>query len=340
MPSMPKNFLDPNPGMSVLTDGPTKQKLAALAQHALEMADRAREPHYATPEQVENEQFQAHSNALAEVNPFYSAARSASTHFLVLPLEPNKVDPLIDPKAASNDSRTVFEWWSMWPDANIGVALGRVAGLWAIRIEDDAALDRLRDMASVEMHDDNDKRWTEYKEIGGASVRFFAPSRPFSVRSRGGGGREFDRQIAQMIAEDRQRRPQLAYLVYGYHSVVSGQDAHDFKARTIGQGLRVMGEGEVIPWTGSVLEGGVTVAAPGRVPDPAPLWLAKLAGRARSRKVMAAAREQHEATLRMEGARSMALEAQLRILENEAREQAITDRKIAEKVLADEMAKS
>jgi hypothetical protein len=336
---MAKSISNLNPQLSPLDDGPTLRQLAKAAQHALEMADRLKEPHYATPEQIEAERFQAQSNALAEESALYAAARSAAANFSVVPLEPMGTSPLLDPKAATNDARLLLKWWQEWPEANPGVALGRVAGLWSLYVEDHAALERLRALAAVEMRDDNDKTWTEYREIGGAAVRLFASTPPFSVRRRGGWGRDYTRGVAEMVQEDRQRQPQTAFVVYSYPSVVSGLDAFDYRARTIGQGLRVMGEGETLVWSGSILEGGIRVTAPSSQPPTAPLWLSKVVGKPRSRKAMAAQREQWEADLRIQNARAIAVEAQLRILENDVLERAAKDRQQAEKVLADELSK-
>jgi hypothetical protein len=142
-----------------------------------------------------------------------------------------------------------------------------------------------------------------------------------------------------MQKEDEKRQPQTFWLVYSYHSIESGLDAWDFRSRVILPGVTLIGDGEALPWQGSVLDDGVQVVTPSSRPPEVPIWLAKTIGKPRSRKAMHAAREQFEADLRVSNARAIAAEAQLRILEEEARNKAIEDRTRAEKVLADEMTK-
>jgi hypothetical protein len=83
---MPKTIYDPNPHISILDDAPTKKKIAEQARRALDMANRQREAPPLSEEQLERERWQAESNALAEANPLYAAARAASANFLVIPL--------------------------------------------------------------------------------------------------------------------------------------------------------------------------------------------------------------------------------------------------------------
>jgi Bifunctional DNA primase/polymerase, N-terminal len=265
------------------------------------MAQRQREAPPLSDEQLEAERFQHESNEYAAQNPLYAAARAAAVNFLVVPLD--GTTPLVDPSEATRDPRRLLTWWIECPDSNPGVALGRIGGLWALKVEGDDAWERLKEMAAVPMRDpDTDRSWTEYKEIGGARVRLHAPSRPFSVRSRGGWGRDFDRAAAELARESRNSNSMVAWLVWSYPSVQSGQDAFDFRSRTIAAGLRVLGEGEVLPWDGSVLNVGVRVSAPMSRPPEAPVWLSKLLGKPRSRRAMAAAREAYDATIRAQEA--------------------------------------
>jgi hypothetical protein len=298
---MPSDVLDPNPQLSWLEDGDTKRKIAELTKRALDMADRVKELPALTAEEIEAERFAYESNAYASDNPLYAAARSASANFLVVPLD--GTTPLVDPSEATRDPRKLLTWWAETPQANVGVALGRIGGLFALRVEDGEAWERLKAMAAVPKRDpDTDRSWTEYRHIGGDRVRLLAPSEPFSTRSVMGWGRDFSQAVAELAEESRNRDPETGFLVWSYPSVQSGQDAHDFRSRTIAAGLRVMGEGEVLPWQGSILEDGVTVQAPSSRPPECPLWLASMLGRARSRKVMRAAREAYETTLRAQEA--------------------------------------
>src|SRR5215211_5761520 len=269
---MPSTNTDLNPHISILDDPRTKRQIAALAERNLDLGE-ANARHPLKADELERARFQHESNALAEENRLYAAARSASS-FLILPLDGEK--PLVDPSQATRDPRALFEWWTAWPEANPGVRLGRVGGLFALRVEDDDAYLRLREMAAVEMRDpDTDRTWTEYRELGGALVRLLAPGGSVRYRSRYGWGKGFTRAVNEEDRERQQQHPQTFFLVYSYPSVVSGLDAFDYKARSIGPGLKVLGEGDVLPWNGSILEGDIRVVSPMSQPPEVPLWLAK-----------------------------------------------------------------
>jgi Bifunctional DNA primase/polymerase, N-terminal len=215
---MPKTFDNPNPHISALEDGALLKQIANQARRALDMADRLKTAPPLSDEQREREEWQARSNALAAENPRYAAARAASTNFLVLPLDGTA--PIVKPSDATRDGRELFLWWSRWPSANPGILLGRVGGVFALRVENRKAFERLREMAAVDMRDDNDRTWTEYREIGGASVRLVAPSSgSFSMRVRGGWGRELDRAGEELARAARTRNPETFWLVYSYPSV-------------------------------------------------------------------------------------------------------------------------
>jgi hypothetical protein len=130
-----------------------------------------------------------------------------------------------------------------------------------------------------------------------------------AYRLRTGWGRSFTRAANEADQQWLRRHPETWFLVWSYPHVVSGLDAFDYRGRSIGPGLRVLGEGDVLPWQGSILEGGIEVAAPMGKPPEIPLWLAKLLGNPRSRKAMAAAREQYEANLRAPSGEGPALQA-------------------------------
>jgi Bifunctional DNA primase/polymerase, N-terminal len=289
--------VDLNPHISILDDPATKRQVGEL-ERAFEAL--ARKEHPLSGEQMEREQFQAESNALAEANPLYAAARTASVNFLVVPLD--GTSPIVDPKAATKDAHLLFKWWQEWPEANPGVLLGRVGGTLALRVEDLDAYLRLREMAAVTVRDeDNDRSFIECRDLGGFHVRLLAPSRPFSTRMRTGWGKTFTRAVNEQARQRQQQQPQTFFLVYSYPSVPSGMDAFDYRTRQIDAGIRLLGEGDVLPWNGAILEDGVYVSAPLSRPPEVPLWLAKTIGKPRSRKVMAAAREAYDAALRVNG---------------------------------------
>jgi hypothetical protein len=328
---MARTFEDPNPHISILDDGMVKKQIANQARQALDMADRLKSAPPPTEEQRQRERFQFESNEYAAQNPLYAAARGSAS-FLVLPLDGTK--PLVDLSEATRDDRTLFEWGQKWPEANPGILLGRIGGVFALRIEDKAALARLWEMASYECYDeDTDKRWIEYRDIGGASVRLLGPSRPFSIRARTGWGRQFTRAVVEMTQEDEQRQPQTCWLLYSYHPVVSGMDAWDFRSRTVLPGVKLLGEGEVLPFDGAILEGGVRVAGIAQRPPEVPIWLAQAIGRPRSRKVMAAAREQHEATQKALNAYWMGVAQAQHAAGERARAEAMAEHERATKAL-------
>jgi hypothetical protein len=297
----PKYTLDPNPHLSILDDGQVKKQIAEQARRALDMAQMQREAPSLSDEQIEAERFQFESNEYAAQNPLYAAARSASSSFLVVPLD--DTTPLVEPFEATREPRKLLTWWLEFPDSNPGILLGRVGGLFALRVEDNKAWELLREMAAVTMRDpDADRSWTEYRDLGGARVRLLAPSAPFSTRSVSGWGRTFQQAAAELGREARDRNPQMGFLVWSYPSVQSGYDAFDFKGRTIASGIRLLGEGEVLAWDGSELDDGIRVSAPSAKPPEVPLWLAKTIGKPRSRRAMQAAREAYEATIRAQEA--------------------------------------
>jgi hypothetical protein len=329
--------------LEILEDARLKRKVAELATRQQETAERLGEQHQ-TDEQIEAERFQFESNALAEKLPLYSAARAASTSLLVVPLEPGSTKPLVDLKEATNDQRQLFSWWQEWPDANPGVLLGRVGGIFALQVDDLAAYVRLRELTRVNHPGVEDGRdsvapYVEYRELPRYTVRLVKPSHPVTMRLIQGWGPDYTRAIREVDQEERQRHSEKFFLVFSYHSVVSGLDAWDFRSRTVLPGVKLLGEGDVIPWQGSILDGGIQVVAPMDKPPEVPTWLASSIGRPRSRKAMAAAREAFEAIERRDTAHVTAALAVRRVYEEQERQQANKDREKAERVLAEVMAK-
>jgi hypothetical protein len=268
---MARTIYDPNPGLSWLDDGETKRKIADLARRSLELAHRRQEAPMLSEEQIEAERFAHETNAYASDNALYAAARSA-TNFLVLPLEGDR--PLVDLSEATREPRKLLAWWQEYPSANVGVVLGRRGGIFALRVEDNEAYERLKGMAAIDRYDaDTDRRYVEYRDLIGGRVKLVAPSEPFSTRSVVGWGREFSQAVAELAQSNRNRDPQTFFLVWSYPSVQSGMDCFDYRSRTIATGLRVMGEGEVLPWSGSILDDGVRVSSPASKPPEIPFGL-------------------------------------------------------------------
>jgi Bifunctional DNA primase/polymerase, N-terminal len=320
--------------LDIIEDARLKTRLAELGRRQQETAEGLKNQHL-TKEQNEAERFQYESNAYAAENARYSAARAASTSFLVVPLD--GTTPLVDPREATHDPKHLLAWWQEWPSANPGIALGRVGGALALRVEDTDAYVRLRELTKVRHPEVEDGRdsvpgYVEYRELPRYEVRLVNPSNPVSMRSVIGWGRNYTRAVNEMLKEDEQRQPETFWLVWSYPPV-TGFDAFEYRSRKAGQGLTLLGEGEVLAWQGSILDDGIQVVAPMSRPPEVPLWLAKTIGRPRSRKAMAAAREGYEAALRVNEAHVIGQAEARRASEDAARRIALGDQEGARKAL-------
>lgn len=116
----------------------TKAKLGALWERLEHLARQPQSP--LSAEQVARERMQWEHNAYAERCPLFASARSAATHRLVLPLEPNGVRPAAAVSEATSDPAVLYEWWQDQPQANVGVVVGRVGNLVALEAKDHEAL--------------------------------------------------------------------------------------------------------------------------------------------------------------------------------------------------------
>jgi Bifunctional DNA primase/polymerase, N-terminal len=167
-------------------DKHVREQLEAAAQRALELPDILRK-HPISEAQLEREQWQAESNAYAEANPLYAAARSAAAWHAIIPLDGRT--PLVEPTKATRDERRILEWWGMWPEANPGVPAGRPNNLIAVHVADTQAAKRLRRLTAYEQHDpDSDRRWVEHRDLG-ASIAYMVNTKGVSLRAsllRGG----------------------------------------------------------------------------------------------------------------------------------------------------------
>lgn len=63
----------------------------------------------------------------------------AQRGWAVFPLQERSKEPAVAGayKAATSNMATVLAWWARWPDANIGLATGRVSGVWVIDLDGD-----------------------------------------------------------------------------------------------------------------------------------------------------------------------------------------------------------
>jgi hypothetical protein len=294
---MTRTVNDPNPQLSWLDDKPTKDKIAALTQRALDAAQWAREAPPLSPEQEERERWQFEANSYAEAHPLYAAARAAAQHYAIVPLEPSDTKPLLSPSEATRDERVILDWWRDHPDANVGIVTGRPNNLVAMEVQDWQAAVRLRRLAEVEHYnEDRDAKWTEHRGYESGFVRYVSTRQ---VRVRAISRWESKRNpLLPIEVLDPNPVPERCFLVWAYHPVVSGMDAWEFKARRVIEGVQLLGPNEVIPWAGSRFEGDLMIAAPPAPLSPMPTWLAQKVGKPRSRKAMTAAREAWEAAER------------------------------------------
>jgi Bifunctional DNA primase/polymerase, N-terminal len=202
----------------IIEDARLKTRLTELGRRQQETAEGLKGQHL-TNEQIEAERFQYESNAYASDNPRYAAARAASTNFLVVPLD--GTTPLVEPSKATRDPQRLLAWWQEWPSANPGVALGRLGGALAVRVEDTAAYVRLRELTKVRHPEVEDGRdsvpgYIEYRDLPRYEVRQVVPSSSVSMRSVIGWGRNYTRAVNEMLKEDEQRQPETFFLVWSF----------------------------------------------------------------------------------------------------------------------------
>jgi hypothetical protein len=266
-------------------------QIAKLKERALEIAARPLPP--MSDEQLERERWQYESNAYAERCPMYAVARATSMHHAVIPLEPLGTEPLVSPSEATRDERAILKWWASWPEANVGVPIGRANNVIAVHVEDMRAAKRLRRLAAFEVHDpDNDVTYIEHRDLNAASSRLIRPT-SIVARQFSGWGKEPSRRLREKY--ERELPPEGFTLLWSYPPI--GLDAHDFPARRVTLGVNVLGPNEILPWGESRLEGLKVVAPPGPLPE-IPQWLASMIGKPRSRRAMKAAQEAYEAIWR------------------------------------------
>jgi hypothetical protein len=230
------------------------------------------------PEVREINRLIADSRYLAETNKFFAAARSIAAHRPVLPLEPGGLTPMVKVNEASQDLRTLLDWWAQWPTANVGSVVGRHANLIAMRV---TRVESLIEYATVVYRDeDSDMTYSEVQEIGGARVAI--GTLPVVVQRRGvsGWGKRFAREANALLLEER---PKLAvqWFVWEYPRDEFNLDTLDFPSKHLAEGLDVLGTGDVLPLSGVLLDGTriSNSMAPGMMQIPS--WLASRIGKPR-----------------------------------------------------------
>ncbi len=102
-----------------------------------------------------------------------AALRYAEMGWYVFPLKPNEKVPIIKAwnKQATIDLDKIRQWWSKWPDANIGILTGKKSGLFVVDIDPknggDESITQLLDT-----HGDFPKTATQKTGSGGSHVLF------------------------------------------------------------------------------------------------------------------------------------------------------------------------
>lgn len=99
--------------------------------------------------------------------------------YCVIPVARSKI-PLVRnwPSLATTDLDTIEAWWSVWPNANVGIATGAKSGFWALDVDPKngglESLDAIRDKLDVNSS-------TPIVRTGGGGLHFYFrydPARP------------------------------------------------------------------------------------------------------------------------------------------------------------------
>jgi Bifunctional DNA primase/polymerase, N-terminal len=260
-----------------------QDKINRVRERAEEMADYAALAPPEPPEVQAVNRIIAEGRWLADHNPLFAAARSASTHYSIVPLEAGGTTPVLPAQEATRDLRRLLEWWQTYPSANVGIVSGCISNIIAVRVGGKAGLETLRQLATVRYHDpDNDCTYEEVRELPAAVVSIGKPGQPVvATNSRSlGWGRQGQARKAREIMDAQRPELQVQYYLMAYPPEQSGQDNRDYKARNLGDGVAILGEGEVIPFSGRLLSGAV-IQAPCLPPPEVPSWFATKYGKER-----------------------------------------------------------
>jgi hypothetical protein len=98
----------------------------------------------------------------------------ASQGYAVFPLKPNTKTPLTEHgfKDATKDPEAIRRWWTEWPEANVGVATGRVSGIVVLDIDRKHGVDGAVSAAELELP----KTLTIRTPSGGFHLFYKAPT--------------------------------------------------------------------------------------------------------------------------------------------------------------------
>lgn len=114
------------------------------------------------------------------------ALQMAALHWAVFPLEPMGKAPIGGHgfKDAVKDGATIRKWWTQNPRANIGIATGKISGIWVLDADEDYpkgkhGLDDLQ--ALTEAHGALPETRTAFTPRGGMHLYFaYDPARPIN----------------------------------------------------------------------------------------------------------------------------------------------------------------
>jgi hypothetical protein len=98
----------------------------------------------------------------------------ANQGYSVFPLQPNGKQPLTQHgfKEASRDPETIRQWWTKWPDANVGIVTGKISGVIVLDVDRKHGVDGVVSMAELDIP----KTLTIRTPSGGFHLFFKAPA--------------------------------------------------------------------------------------------------------------------------------------------------------------------
>jgi hypothetical protein len=287
----------PNEGSPILPTRQTPLDYAAARerQNIAEQTARLRERFHELDEALQDappepehirkiNEIIAHGRYLAERNPLFSAARSVAVHRPVLPLEAGGTTPMVPINEANQDLATLIDWWVQWPEANVGCLAGHFGRLIAVRIGGSPeALEAWRALATISYRDpDSDRVYSELQPMEAAVVTVGEQPPPVRVRNvRLPWGKKAQAQALQDILKGQRPKIIVSYLLWSFPTLESGQDLYDYPRKQLASGVDLLGEGDVIPAGGHLLDGtAIHTPGIGWLPE-VPAWFARRYGKAR-----------------------------------------------------------
>jgi hypothetical protein len=258
------------------------RKNARNRQRYVELADIADLLPPEPPELQEINQLIYESTVLAESCPAFATARSIALHRPVLPLEPGGTKPMVQPRNATQDLRTLMDWWAQWPLANTGVLAGRLGRLIALGVETEA-VGNLHELATIRYRDDDtDQTFSEIQDLSAAVITIGQVKQGPRIRSFGPlwGKRANEDAMRRLHEEAHERNIAGYYMLWSYPSAESNCDIYDYKGRELAPGVVLQSEGTVIPVAGRLTDS-YLISGLHAEPPRVPAWFERKYGRAR-----------------------------------------------------------